>query len=164
MVKISELKELENHFKQTLTALNEEYDKFLDTLYPDWHNYTVQTIKDNECYFDDKQLKFSLRIRNNSNYYAHIDIYLNANIRPYRRIFLIKNQVFKYRYYEYNSWQRNYDVIVGNNFVVKYTIEYFDGKQRYIDNYYQPGKLFYSEIDFLNYMSDQIITERNVIN
>ncbi|MBU7567764.1 hypothetical protein KGP39_03125 [Weissella hellenica] len=164
MVKINELKELENHFKQNLTVLNEGYDKFLDLLFPDWCNFTEQIIKDNKCYFDNNQLKFSLRLRDNSKYYTHIDIYLHNDIRPYRRIFLTKNKVFKYRYYEYNSWKRNYDVIVGNDFVVQYTVEYFNGKQRYIDNYYQPGKLFYSEVDFLKHMSRQIITERNVIN
>lgn len=128
------------------------YVTLLESMFPNYTSFKTVKVHDNLKYYDNGKLKFSFRIDLKTGAYKHIDVYLEERVRPYLRIFLKNNFVTKYRYYEFNSWNRNYDVIIGNDFVPYYTIEYFEGKTRYIDFHHQSGLLFYNENQFLEYM------------
>lgn len=146
------LRELNDSIWNTQKEDDDFYTAFLDKIFPNWNNFIIKKNNDNLQYYDEKKLKFSLRINLTTGRFEHIDIYLKNEIRPYRRVFLVNGLVKEYRYYEFNSWTRNYDVVVGNTFRPIYTIEYFQGKERYIDFYHKPGALFYNKNEFLKHM------------
>lgn len=146
---------LNNAILNNLRTSENSFEKFLNFKFPNWSSFIKFQRKDNIYYYLGEQLKFSIRLDDSFKKYKHIDLYIYNDIRPYMRVFLSNDFVTKYRYYEYNSWSRNYDVIIGNNFVPIYTIEYFKERERYIDFYFKPGNLFYDKGRFLSYMSSQ---------
>ncbi|MFC6178466.1 hypothetical protein ACFQGR_03520 [Weissella sagaensis] len=150
--KFKNLDDLNSNIWENLTESKNNYENFLDSLFPNWRRFEKKEIEDNIKYFEDGKLKFSFRIDLKSQNYKHIDIFLKSDVRPYQRIFLKKDMITKYRYYEFNTWIRNYDVIIGNEVTPVYTIEYFNDRERFIDLYYQPGSLFYEKSEFLSYM------------
>lgn len=150
--KFESIDDLDGDIFQEIPSGENIYEKFLDLNFPSWYGFITKINNDNLEFFDSGKLKFSFRVNMDTGNFKHIDIYLKNKIRPYRRIFLKNNVVVKYRYYEFNSWKRNYDIVVGNNFTPIYTIEYFNENARYIDMHYRPGSLFYSKSKFLEHM------------
>lgn len=146
------LKNLDENVWRQMSTKSNLYEKFLDDLFPNWYEFIIQKENDELKFYEESELQFSFRLNLKTGQYEHIDIYLQNEIKPYRRAFLRNNVVIKFRYYEYNSWKRNYDVAIGSNFSPIYTIEYFENKARYIDFYYKPGMLFYNKSEFLNHM------------
>lgn len=115
-------------------------------------SYTEQIKHDNIIFEKDGIIVYSIRIDLESKQYQHLDFYSKKAARPYKRVFLNeKGDVVLERYYELETWQRNYDVYLDNQFQPFYTIEYFsDNKQRYIDWQFEPGKLYYQQKEFLD--------------
>lgn len=142
--------EYKNRIWENITVSENGYKKFLDSKYPEWETFTVVQKGDNLYYSNISGVVFSIRINLKSNKLKHIDIYNEKGTRPYLRAFIVKERVLQLRYYEFNTWDRNYDVILGKNFYPVFTVEYFDSRKRWIDWYFSPGKLFYNEDHFLD--------------
>lgn len=149
--------------KNSLTDLNKNiwrnivkeenfYEKFLDSNFPNWRKFQKKEVDDNVRYYEGEKLRFSFRLDSKLTTYKHIDIFLKNSIKPYRRIFLKNSMITKHRYYEYDTWEKNYDVIFGSEQTAVYTVEYYGNKERFIDLYYKPGYLFYDKSRFLSYM------------
>lgn len=142
-----------NDYIYSNIQVNNNYKNFLNKKFPDWKLFNTITDNDNIFFYDAKKLMFSIRFNKLTGQYKHVDIYVENNVRPYSRAILKNDSVIKFRYYEYDTWKKNYDVVVGNNFIPIYTIEYFnDGERRYIDLYFQKGKSFYTEDGFLKHL------------
>ncbi|APS41583.1 MULTISPECIES: hypothetical protein [Weissella] len=150
--KFTSLQKLNDNIWKVQNQDSDFYVTFLDRTFPNWNRFSIKKVKDNLLYYDGENLKFSFRINLETGIFKHIDVYLRNDIRPYRRIFLTNGFIRKIRYYEFNSWVKNYDIVVGNKLKAIYTIEYFNSEERYIDDYYKPGSLFYDKEDFLTHM------------
>ncbi|MDR7696812.1 hypothetical protein [Lactococcus lactis] len=138
------------------------YETFLDTQFSDWRNFKTKKIKDNIFFYSDSNLIYSIRINLLNEEYKHIDFYNKAQVKPHLRVFLSKNKIIRMRYYEFNSWKRNYDVILGKNFLPVYTIEYFGNRERYIDWRFQAGKLFYKKEQFLEFINENLWKNKKI--
>ena len=128
----------------------ENYKEYLSKLIPDWEKTESILNKNNLQYLSNNVLKFSIRLDLSSGKKKHIDFYEPTVKRPYKRAYLdSNNQVTKIRYYELGTREKNYDVIVDENFFPVYTVEYYNETKRYIDWVVQPGKLYYDKQNFL---------------
>lgn len=91
--------------------------------------YVEKTIKDNICYFLGEMMVFSVRIdMDNTNFfqsYKHIDFYSVDSKRPFKRVFLNDNEEIMFeRYYELDTWKKNYEVYLNQDNTAQYTIDY----------------------------------------
>lgn len=147
------ISEFNNYVGKNIQVKNNHFEIFLNKKFQNWKQFNRIEKNDNILFYDEEKLIFSIRINKLTGEYKHIDIYVKNNVRPYLRVILHNNIVVKFRYYEYNTWKRNYDVVIANNFIPIYTIEYFDDKKRYIDLYFEQGKSIYNEEGFLKHLN-----------
>lgn len=153
-----DIKQFNEKIRESYSASENSYSKFLTQYFPMWEIFDREIVGENVLFYKDNQKVFSLRIDRDTKKFVHIDFYSTQAKKPHKRVLLSNECVTFIRYYEFNTWERNYDVILGKNFIPRYTKEYFENGNRWIDWYYQAGKVFYDENKFMTFISQSILT------
>ena len=146
------IEEYNEKIRSSYSYKHNSYSRFLNKYFPMWEIFERKVINDDVIFYKENVKVFSIRIDIKHQKYMHIDFYKEHSKRPYKRAFILNECITLIRYYEFNTWNRNYDVIIGKNYEPRYTIEYFENGRRWIDWHYQSGKVFYDKEAFLEYI------------
>jgi hypothetical protein len=116
--------------KQTVKWLTEKFNPATDNLtqYLEQEAKRIEAdrkeeVDGNVTYF--KQEQVVLRIKKIKGVIRYVDTLLPEHRRPHKRAFIADEKHVKFiRYYELDTWQRNYDVHITNDFELIFTRHY----------------------------------------
>lgn len=118
-----------------------DYKQYLQRAFPETAEFVSELQGDNQLFFKNDVLTYSLRLTDKGQDFQHIDFYRDDVTRPFKRTVIDEDsEAFLERYYLLDTWQRLYDVYLDGNFEPVFT-EVFIEDEPYFVNFKNQGQI-----------------------
>lgn len=165
LIHLKSTSNLSDFFSYLNSDCGDNYIQYLENRFGPLENFVIDLSGDNQSFVDNEGKKvFSIRLKSNGQK-VHLDIFENGHARPVQRVILNEfGNVYKIRYYQFDSWEKIRDIYVDNDFAPSVAVEYQDSINKFISipsNLFKMAAYFSSEKEiihsaYLNLLQDRM--------
>lgn len=164
LIHLKSTSNLSDFFSYLNSDCGDNYIQYLENRFGPLENFVIDLSGDNQSFVDSEGKKvFSIRLKSNGQK-AHLDIFEDGHRRPVQRVILNEfGNVYKIRYYQFDSWEKVRDIYVDSDFLPSVAVEYQDQNNKFISipsNLFKKSAYFSSEKEVIHSTYINILQDR----